>query len=142
MKILVMGLAGSGKTTLAKALAHRLSAVHFNADDIRENINKDLGFSVEDRLEQARRMGHLCDVVVQAGHDVIADFICPTDETRKAFGSAFIVWIDRIKESRFADTNRVFVPPQNADVIIPKGLTLHDELTLILNILGNHHVNI
>ena len=56
-KILIMGLPGAGKSTLARALALRLNAVHFDADEIRQNINKDLGFSVADRLEQARRMG-------------------------------------------------------------------------------------
>src|SRR5437763_12623394 len=56
-KILIMGLPGAGKTTLASILAPRLNAVMFNADEIRANIHKDLGFSVEDRIEHARRMG-------------------------------------------------------------------------------------
>src|ERR1700716_311329 len=77
-KILVMGLPGAGKTTLAKALAPRLNAVHFNADDVRANINKDLGFGHPGRIEQARRMGWLCDRVVDSGTYAIADFICPT----------------------------------------------------------------
>jgi predicted ATPase len=41
-KILIMGLPGAGKTTLAHALAPRLNAVHFNADEIRREINSDL----------------------------------------------------------------------------------------------------
>jgi GTPase SAR1 family protein len=44
-KILIMGLPGAGKTTLAKALAPRLNAVHYNAYAVRANINKDLRFS-------------------------------------------------------------------------------------------------
>ena len=116
MKILIMGLPGSGKTTLATALARELSCVHFNADEVRKEINKDLGFSVKDRIEQARRMGVLCDIASRYGANVIADFVCPTPETRKAFGAHFIVWVDRIKAGRFEDTNKLFVPPENHDV--------------------------
>ena len=114
-KILIMGLPGAGKTSLAEAVARRLNAVHFNADALRQNVNKDLGFSEDDRIEQARRMGWLCDQVVKTGGYAIADFICPTPETREAFlagGDAFTVWADRIQESRFEDTNRMFVPPK------------------------------
>ena len=118
MKILICGLPGNGKTTLATALARELSCVHFNADEIRKEINKDLGFSVADRIEQARRMGVLCDIASRYGAHVIADFVCPTPETRKAFGAHFTVWVDRIKKSRFEDTNKLFVPPVDYDVLV------------------------
>jgi hypothetical protein len=120
-KILVMGLPGAGKTTLATALAPRLRAVHLNADEIRKNINKDLGFAPADRIEQARRIGWLCDQIARAGCPVIADFICPTREARDAFlegGEAFIIWLDRIKSGRFDDTNRLFLPPERFDLRI------------------------
>jgi cytidyltransferase-like protein len=114
-KILIMGLPGAGKTTLARALAPLLNAAVFNADEVRANINRDLGFSLDDRIEHARRMGWLCDRVVEAGGTAIADFICPTPETRSAFGAAFTVWVDRVGAGPYADTNRMFVPPDPCD---------------------------
>jgi cytidyltransferase-like protein len=115
-KILVMGLPGAGKTTLANVLAPLLNAVVFNADAVRANLSRDLEFSHEDRVEHARRMGWMCDRVVEAGGTAIADFICPTRETRAAFGEAFTIWLDRIEAGRFEDTNRIFVPPEHIDV--------------------------
>src|SRR4051794_32899985 len=108
-KILIMGLPGAGKTTLAKELAPRLNAVHFNGEDVRANVNKDLGFSEFDRVEHARRMGWLCDRVVMVGCFAVADLICPTPSTRKAFtsgGEAFLIWVDRIRAGAFEDTKR------------------------------------
>jgi adenylylsulfate kinase len=83
---------------------------------VRANISRDLGFSLTDRVEHARRMGWMCDRVVEAGGTVIADFICPTAETRAAFGDAFIIWVDRITSGRFEDTNRMFVAPDRFDI--------------------------
>jgi adenylylsulfate kinase len=124
-KILVMGLPGAGKTTLSQLLAPRLNAVHFNADEVRAKINKDLGFSEADRIEHATRMGWLCDQVVQVGGYAIADFICPTPAAREAFslgGGPYVIWIDRIKQGRFEDTNRMFVPPEHFDLrVLPEG---------------------
>jgi cytidyltransferase-like protein len=115
-KILIMGLPGAGKTTLASVLAPLLNAVVFNADAVRANIWRDLGFGHSDRIEHARRMGWMCDRVVESGGTVIADFICPTEETRAAFGNAFPIWLDRISVCRFEDTNRMFLAPKRFDL--------------------------
>ena len=114
-KILFMGLPGSGKTTLAKSVCEHLrkyfAVVHFNADEVRENINKDLGFSEIDRIENARRFGWLANKVVSGGAVCICDFICPTKDTRKAFDPDIIVFLNTISSGRFENTNKIFVPP-------------------------------
>lgn len=110
-KILIMGLSRSGKTTLAKELAPLLGAVLFDADEVRKNVNVDLGFSEHDRIEQARRMGWLCDRVVEAGHYAIASFICPTIATRRAFGPCFTIWMNTVDKCQYQDTNQLFEKP-------------------------------
>ena len=109
MKILICGLPGSGKTTLAEPFAKLIGAVHLNADEIREEY-KDWDFSPEGRMRQAMRMKFLADGVVKAGKHVVADFIAPTKNARHEFGADFIVWMDTIKEGRFADTNAMYEP--------------------------------
>jgi adenylylsulfate kinase len=111
MKILIMGLPGAGKTTLAEQLQKKLKCVWFNADEIRNHINRDLGFTEQDRYEHATRMGRLCSIVSRADQYVIADFVCPTQETRTAFSPDFIIWLDTVTEGRYDDTNTLFEKP-------------------------------
>jgi len=111
MKVLIMGLPGSGKTTLAIYLATLLNAVHWNADEVRANINTHLGFSMQDRLEQARRIGWLSEQVSNAGYIAVADFVCPSISTRQLFNADYTVFMNTIKHSRFEDTNAIFEPP-------------------------------
>lgn len=113
MKILIMGLPGSGKTTLAQALIELLpSALWLNADKIRELYN-DWDFSPEGRLRQARRMYALAEV--SEDEYVIADFVCPLPEMREIFAPDVVIWVDTIKKGRYDDTNLLFVPPEKYD---------------------------
>ena len=116
MIIQIIGLPGSGKTTLAKALADRINAVHLNADYIRSTINSDLGFTPEDRVEHSRRLGEMARMLSGQGLIVVVDFICPTTETRTAFGKPdILVWMDTITEGRFEDTNKLWEKPTGFD---------------------------
>ena len=114
MKILICGLPGSGKTTIAKPLAKLLGAVHLNADSIREEYN-DWDFTPEGRMRQAQRMRYLSDGVVKAGKIAVADFVCPTDAARREFDADYVVWMNTIKEGRFEDTNQMFEPLDRKD---------------------------
>lgn len=112
MIILIFGLPGSGKTTLAKELMKEFPAIHLNADAIRADLSSDLGFSIEDRIEQARRIGAIARLLSAQGYTVIADFVNPTEDTRTAFGSAdTVIWMDTIKQSRFQNTNLLWEQP-------------------------------
>ena len=109
--ILIMGLPGAGKTTLANELAKLIKAKRLNADEIRKAAN-DWDFSEEGRTRQAKRMSEAALKIKNEGNNVIADFICPTPEARKLFPADYIVWVDTIKKGRFEDTNQMFVKPE------------------------------
>ena len=110
MKILIMGLPGSGKTTLAQMMAPRLNAVWLNADEVRKEAN-DWDFSEDGRRRQSLRMRSLAEGAVGNNRTVVADFVCPTKKTREHFGADYVIWMDTIKEGRFDDTNKMFEEP-------------------------------
>ena len=116
-RILIMGLPGSGKTTLAKNLKVELLAADksvswFNADDVRKQYN-DWDFSHEGRIRQAGRMKILTGLSL--AEFAICDFVAPLPDQRDLFDATWTVWVDTIAEGRFADTNQIFVPPEKYD---------------------------
>lgn len=85
--IWLTGLSGSGKSTLGLALEKRLFQENFVAqlldgDNIRSGINKNLGFSEEDRKENIRRIAEIAKLYLSSGIITINSFISPTAETR------------------------------------------------------------
>ena len=112
--VLIMGLPGSGKTTLANELGPMLNAKRLNADEVRKEAN-DWDFSEEGRKRQAKRMADFAIKLKNEGNYVVADFICPTPEARSLFPADFIIWVDTIKKGRFDDTNKMFVNPVKYD---------------------------
>lgn len=139
-RILIMGLPGSGKTTLAQALKQyletngdlmkvnpgrvmnyegipdskflRVGVDWFNADDVRRKFN-DWDFSKEGRIRQSIRMFQFA--LECSGEYVICDFVAPLVEMRNNFKADWCIWVDTIDAGRFEDTNRAFVPPDQYD---------------------------
>ena len=114
MKILVMGLPGSGKTYLTQRLVPLLNAAWYNADQVRKMSN-DWDFSDEGRKRQSKRMRDLAQKALNEGKHVVADFVCPTPKTRKDFNADIVIWVDTIKKGRFEDTNKMFIKPNKFD---------------------------
>jgi len=132
-RILIMGLPGAGKTMLAGALKTYLEkhgeisygralgehignlnaeVTWFNADDIRRKYN-DWDFSNDGRIRQSLRMFQFS---MEAGGDyVICDFVAPLVEMRNNFKADWTIWVDTIREGRYADTNAAFVEPEVYD---------------------------
>ena len=116
-KVLIMGLPGAGKTTLAKQIVDNLKSLDYkviwlNADKIREEFN-DWDFSEEGRLRQSYRMKDLANKI--ECEFVIADFVAPLQQMRNIFSADYTIWLDTITNSRFDDTNRAFTPPSKYD---------------------------
>lgn len=131
-RILIMGLPGAGKTYLAEQLKKKLEQYTrapaedslkpfsdseitvgwLNADEVRRHYN-DWDFSREGRIRQSLRMRELADT---SNTDyVIVDFVAPLVEMRNNFRADWTIWMDTIREGRYADTNAMFVEPEIYD---------------------------
>ena len=113
--ILVMGLPSSGKSTISLKIAKLLDAHWLNNDIIRKEYS-DWDFSLNGRLKQAERMLSISQEKIKLGKVIVADFVCPTRETRKIFNPDYVVWMDTIKKSLYKDTNLMFEPPLELNV--------------------------
>ena len=131
-RILIMGLPGAGKTYLAERLKKyledhikpitensltpfsdsKIGVKWLNADEVRKHYN-DWDFSKEGRIRQSLRMRELAD---KSNADYcIVDFVAPLVEMRNNFKADWTIWIDTIREGRYADTNAMFVEPDIYD---------------------------
>jgi len=127
------GLSGSGKSTIANLVALRLHAIGrhsviIDGDNLRHGLNRDLGFSEADRVENIRRAAEVARLMADAGLIVIASFISPYRSDR-AFAR------ERMEPDEFLE---VFVdaPLEECRRRDPKGLYKRAEAGLISNFTG------
>ena len=115
MKILIMGLPGSGKTWLGERLGKHFGIPYWDGDDVRRIYN-DWEFSQRGREQQALRMRSLAEVDAIS----ISGFICPLPGYRSFFFPDKLIFMDTIKESEYENTNKLFKPPHKYDLRITK----------------------
>ena len=113
------GISGSGKSTIANILEQELYDLQIHTtlldgDNIRNGLNKDLGFTDSDRVENIRRIGEVSKLMVQSGLVTIVSFISPFKSERKLVR-------DLVNKKEFIE---VFVntPLEIAEKRDPKGL--------------------
>lgn len=119
LTIWMSGLSGSGKSTIANILETELNSQNYHTyildgDNTRLGLNKGLGFSEEDRLENIRRVAEVCKLMNDAGLIVICSFISPFQKNREQARSI-------IGEDKFIE---VFVDAdlETCEIRDPKGL--------------------
>jgi len=115
MKILIVGLPGSGKTLLGSRIAEKFSIPFWDADVVRNTYN-DWDFSGEGRDRQSLRMRKLAELDAIS----ISAFIAPLPGYIRNFFPDKLIWMDTVKDCEYEDTNKLFKPPQNPDVRITK----------------------
>jgi bifunctional enzyme CysN/CysC len=127
------GLSGSGKSTIANALEKRLHALGrhtyvLDGDNIRHGLNKDLGFTDVDRVENIRRVAEAARLFVEAGLIVMVSFISPFRSERRMARDLF-------QEGEFIEVY-VDTPLEVCEARDPKGLYRKARAGLISNFTG------
>ncbi|WP_413300120.1 adenylyl-sulfate kinase [Bacillus sp. 1P10SD] len=122
------GLSGSGKSTIANAVSSELFRQALNeyvldGDNIRHGLNKDLGFSDQDRTENIRRIGEVAKLFVDSGAIVTTAFISPfrsdRDQVRALFeeGEFIEVFIDcPLEECERRDPKQLYVKARRGEI--------------------------
>lgn len=167
------GLSGSGKSTIAVALEEALFerghlAYRLDGDNIRLGINKNLGFSAEDRTENIRRIGEIAKLFVDSSVIALTSFISPYREDRdkvralhEEAGMPFIeVFVDcalaeaekrdpkgLYKKARageiknFTGIDDPYEAPENAEIHLHTDqMSLQEEVDLLLEYLTQHNI--
>jgi adenylylsulfate kinase len=113
MRILIMGLPESGKTTLGEKLSKEYNIPFWDADVVR-TIYNDWDFSLQARERQTLRMRKLSELDPIS----ISAFICPLPGLRSFFFPDRLIWMDTVEECEFEDTNKMFQPPEKYNIKI------------------------
>jgi len=162
------GLSGSGKSTLANALEVELynrgiKTYLLDGDNVRHGLNKDLGFSELDRVENIRRIGEVSKLFVDAGIITLTAFISPFKSDRQIARSLvkydeFIeVFVDTpldVCESRdpkglykkaregaiknFTGIDSPYESPEDAEIVVNNENNINQNCDLIINYLVKH----
>lgn len=150
------GLPGAGKSTIANALERRLHSMGLHTyvldgDNVRSGLNKDLGFTPEDRAENVRRVAELTRILLDAGLIVIVALVSPFRTDRAVAKSLFQpgdfaeVWVDTPAEvcarrdpkglyaqakagtlPNLTGLGQAYEPPEHADLVVDGTGSLDD----------------
>ena len=115
MKLLIMGLPGSGKTWLGERLGNHFHIPYWDADEVRK-IYSNWDFDQKGREQQSLRMRKLAEL----DEISISGFVCPLPGYRTFFMADKTIWMDTIDKSEYEDTNKLFIPPEKYDLRITK----------------------
>ncbi len=135
------GLSGSGKSTLANAFEQQLAAMGkhtmlLDGDNVRFGLNRDLGFSKEDRVENIRRIAEVAKLMNDAGLIVLTSFISPFREERQAareiIGTSFIeVYVSTpLEECERRDVKGLYRAARKGEIAEFTGITSAYEIPL------------